>query len=140
MAIENFRGHVAAIADDLLGNVFAELVRDRSAPDRVRREAARAVVVVPVLRGFAVVRIAVVRTLPYHAGLGKPVHFRANLSGTQPALVARDERLAAVFIHDVVAVEADVLVEDIAVVVVERHRPLGRPLVLERRARIGPVS
>lgn len=140
MAIENFRGNVTPIADDLLGDVLAELVCDRAAPDRVRRETARAVVVVPVLRGFAVIRIAVVGALFDHTGLCESVHLRPNLTGTQPAPIARDERLTPVLVHDIVTVESDVLVEDIAVVVVERHRALGRLLVLERRARIGAVA
>lgn len=140
MPIEDFRGNVTPIADDFLWNILAELVRDRPAPDRVRRETARTVVVVPVLRGFAVLRLAIVGTALDHAGLRKSVHLRTDLPGTQPPSIACHERLASVLVHDVVTVKPDVLVEDVAVVVVERNRPLGWLLVLERRPGIRAVA
>jgi len=47
------------------------------------------------------------------ARLREPVHFRADLSGTQPPLIARDEWFAPVLVDDVVPVKPDVLVEDV---------------------------
>lgn len=94
----------------------------------------------PVLCRLAVRGLAPVRAVFDHAGLGEPVHFGADLSGTQPAAVARHQRFAAVFVDDVVAMEPNVLVHDVAVVVIKRDRALGRFLVLERRSSLRTVA
>lgn len=93
-----------------------------------------------VLGRFAVRWLAAVRAILDHTGLCESVYLRPNLPGAQPALAARHERFSSVLVHDIVPVEPDVLVKDVAVVVVERDRPLRWLLLLQRRLGIGTVS
>ena len=138
----DLRRGVHALGQHLRRPALVTVMRNRTSAYPVGRPSRRAARFIPVLAGFAVVRVAVVGTDAEPTRLGDDVEPGANrtLGHSTRSLPTGEHRLPSVVVLDFGPVDANVLPQEFTDRFGESDRTPAVDAVFQRRSRLRPVS